>query len=164
MNEITLKTGMEIDLGGIGKEYAVDRTLMLIAAYVDKAQLKDVGFLVNFGGDVACAGTRKDHALWSIGVESHLSHSAAAQVVSLRHGGIATSGDTRRFLLKDGVRYGHILDPRTGWSVKNAPHSITVIAQTCTIAGMMATFAMLEGAQAEAFLAEQKGIRYWVQR
>ena len=80
-----------------------------------------------------------------------------------RHGGVATSGDSRRFLLKDGVRYSHILDPLTGWPVAQAPRAVTVVAQSCTQAGMMATLASLQGADAEAFLDAQ-GLRYWVQR
>ena len=73
----------------------------------------------------------------------------------------ATSGDSRRFLLKEGVRYGHILDPRTGWPVANAPRSVTVAASSCTEAGLLATLAMLEGAGARSFL-EGQGVRHWI--
>ena len=69
----------------------------------------------------------------------------------------------RRFLLRDGVRYSHILDPLTGWPVAQAPRAVTVVAPSCTQAGMMATLASLQGADAEAFLDAQ-GLRYWVQR
>ena len=75
----------------------------------------------------------------------------------------ATSGDARRYLLKDGVRYSHILDPRSGWPVQDAPRSVTVAAPTCTEAGLMSTLAMLEGPGAEALLAAQ-GLPHWVQR
>jgi thiamine biosynthesis lipoprotein len=81
----------------------------------------------------------------------------------LVRGGLATSGDARRFLLKDGVRYAHILDPATGWPVRGAPRSVTVAAGTCTDAGMLATFAMLQGRRAERFLRAQ-GVDHWVQR
>jgi thiamine biosynthesis lipoprotein len=76
-------------------------------------------------------------------------------------GGIGTSGDSRRFLIKDHKRYGHILDPRTGWPVENAPSSITVAAETCTDAGILSTFALLQGAEAEKFLKKQ-GVDYWL--
>ena len=72
----------------------------------------------------------------------------------LKQGAVATSGDARRFLLKDGVRYGHVLDPRTGWPVTGAPRAVTVAAQTCTEAGVLATIALLHGADAEKFLKE----------
>lgn len=63
--------------------------------------------------------------------------------IALKRGGVATSGDSRRFLLKDGVRYSHILDPGTGWPVESAPRTVTVMAQSCTQAGMLATLATL---------------------
>jgi thiamine biosynthesis lipoprotein len=66
-------------------------------------------------------------------------------------------------LLKDGTRYGHILDPRTGWPVPEAPRSVTVAASSCTEAGLLATLASLQGTRAEAFLLEQ-GLRYWILR
>ena len=50
-----------------------------------------------------------------------------------------------RYLLKDGVRYSHILNPKTGWSIIDAPHTISVAAPTCVEAGMMSTLAMLQG-------------------
>ena len=81
----------------------------------------------------------------------------------MSQGALATSGDARRFVMKDGIRYGHILDPTTGWPVENAPHSITVAADTCTQAGMLATLAMLNGAAAENFLDAQD-IQFWCQR
>jgi thiamine biosynthesis lipoprotein len=65
--------------------------------------------------------------------------------------------------VKDGVRYGHILDPTTGWPVRGAPRSVTVAAGTCLDAGMMATFAMLKGRDAEAFLQEED-VQHWIQR
>jgi thiamine biosynthesis lipoprotein len=84
-------------------------------------------------------------------------------VINLSCGALATSGDTQRYLLRDGVRYGHILDPTTGWPVENAPRSITVAADTCTQAGMLSTLAMLRGTHAEAFL-EEEGVQFWCLR
>jgi thiamine biosynthesis lipoprotein len=84
-------------------------------------------------------------------------------VLEIRAGALATSGDARRFLLKDGRRYGHILDPRNGWPVEDAPRSVTVAADTCTQAGMLSTLAMLQGKNAEAFL-DAEGAKYWCRR
>jgi thiamine biosynthesis lipoprotein len=61
------------------------------------------------------------------------------------------------------VRYGHILDPRSGWPVRDTPRSVSVAAASCVEAGMLATFAMLRGGDAESFLEEQ-GVRYWCLR
>ena len=98
-----------------------------------------------------------------MGVESVERLSTASRIVELYRGGLATSGDSRRYLLKDGRRYGHILDPTTGEPVVGAPRSVTVVAETCTQAGMLATLAMLHGAAAEAFL-ERQGMQYWCYR
>ena len=81
-------------------------------------------------------------------------------MLELADGALATSGDARRFLLKDGVRYSHILNPQTGWPVAHVPRSVTVAAATCVEAGMTATLAMLQGKKAEAFL-RREGARAW---
>jgi thiamine biosynthesis lipoprotein len=86
-----------------------------------------------------------------------------ARHIDLTVGALATSGDSRRFLLKDGKRYGHVLDPRSGWPVVGAPRSVTVAAATCTEAGMLATLALLQGTEAEAFL-EAQAVQFWALR
>jgi thiamine biosynthesis lipoprotein len=145
---IALRPGMEIDFGGFGKEYAVDRVLALLGTRFKGP------ILVNFGGDLAANHAPKE-APWQVGVERPDTDREARLLLELTQGALATSGDSRRFLLRDGVRYGHILDTRTGWPVLNPPRSITVAAGTCVEAGMLATLAMLHGAGAEAFLGEQ---------
>jgi thiamine biosynthesis lipoprotein len=82
-------------------------------------------------------------------------------LLDLEYGALATSGDSHRFLLKDGVRFSHVLDPRTGWPVTDAPRSVTVAASSCTEAGLLSTLAMLKGAQAQRFL-EESAVRYWL--
>ncbi|MFO1219954.1 MAG: FAD:protein FMN transferase [Burkholderiaceae bacterium] len=155
---IMLPAGMEIDLGGIGKEYAVDRTLAVLQA------MAALPMLVNFGGDLAVSGPRADGSAWQVGVERpDMREPSAVMQLELRSGALATSGDARRYLINDGVRYGHILDPRDGWPVRGAPRSITVAAGHCTEAGTLATLAMLQGPQAEAWLARQ-GVPHWVIR
>lgn len=168
---LTLAPGMQIDFGGIGKEYAVDRAAALAAAQ------SEAPCLINFGGDIAAVGMVSDNAPWRVGIESLGSGillrsnasipgrvSAGAgepfKRIQLQRGGLATSGDARRFLLKNGIRYSHLLNPLTGWPVMNAPQSVTVAADTCTQAGMLSTFAMLMGADAERFL-QQQAVRFW---
>lgn len=158
---LALPAGMEIDFGGLGKEYAVDRTLALL-----RERSRATPLLVNFGGDLAVSGPRADGRAWQVGIEHPSSHGDAAQpaaCLELHSGALATSGDARRCLVHDGVRYGHILDPRTGWPVRGAPRSVTVAAASCSEAGVTATLAMLQGERAEAWLAEQ-GVTHWVLR
>jgi len=151
---ITLPVGMEIDLGGLGKEYAVDRALAAIQEITKEPAL------VNFGGDLRVSGPRRRSKSWNVAIESVDSNGQLAGLLELNDGALATSGDSRRFLLKKGVRYGHILDPRTGRPVVGAPRSVTVAAATCIEAGMIATMAMLRGKHAERFL-KSEGARAW---
>lgn len=153
---LRLKPGMEIDFGGIGKEYAVDR------AAQGGLEAGGAPLLVNFGGDIYATGPRRDGSPWSVAIESVVAGSGTPRI-ELRRGGVTTSGDARRFLLKDGVRYGHILDPRTGWPVQDAPRSVTVLEDSCTQAGLLSTLAILQGAAAESFLQEE-GVTHWVMR
>jgi thiamine biosynthesis lipoprotein len=154
---LKLRAGMQIDLGGIGKEYAVDAAAGLV-----ETAAPGLSCLINFGGDVAVRNTRQDGKPWRVGIESWARMGAAERVVQLSHGALATSGDSRRFVFRGGHRYSHILDARTGWPVRNGPHSVTVAADTCTQAGTLTTLAMLQGQHAERVL-KASGVRYWLQ-
>ena len=154
---IALRAGMEIDFGGFGKEYAVDSALAQIRA------ASDMPALVNFGGDLRVTGPRKDQRSWRAAIESTEVAATCEGVLEFSNGAIATSGDARRFLVKDGVRYSHILDPRTGWPVQDPPRSVTVAAPTCVEAGLLSTMAMLQGRDAEHFLRDEK-VKAWVVR
>jgi len=155
---LTMQSGMQLDFGGVGKEYAVDRAAGLVAAKTNAAAL------LNFGGDIVAVGSSSVFDGWKVGIEAlETSSNSSEKVIRLSQGALATSGDARRFVLKDGVRYGHILDPITGWPVRDAPRSITVAADTCTEAGMLSSLAMLNGAEAEKFLKAQ-GVQFWCQR
>lgn len=155
-----MRAGMQIDFGGIGKEYAADRCADIARA---------AGYrhcLINLGGDVVATGGRADGSTWQVGIEA--THTTTRvnpriwRVLPLNAGAIATSGDTHRYLLHAGKRYGHILDARTGWPVENAPSSITIAAPNATEAGMICTLAMLHGIDAEVFLHQQQR-PYWIQ-
>jgi FAD:protein FMN transferase len=152
--QLLLPAGMELDFGGIGKEYAVDR------AYALLADRDSTPFLINFGGDLR-ANRPPSHGPWQVAVERPDADREPTLLLDLEHGALATSGDSRRYLLKNGIRYGHILNPLTGWPTPEAPRSVTVAASTCTEAGLLSTVALLQGAGAQAYLEEQ-GVRYWL--
>lgn len=145
---IEMPSGMKLDFGGIAKEYAVDRV-----AYELAECYPDIPVLVNFGGDIACPVPKVNP--WQVGIEDPRHLDRAASVLAISQGALATSGDTRRFFEVDGKRYGHIVDPRTGYPVVHAPRSVTVLGPNCVTAGMLATMAMLQGQDAEAFLQQQ---------
>ena len=155
---ICLQSGMQIDFGGIGKEYAADKVAGMLGNEAS------CGCLVNFGGDLVATGEARSANGWQIGIEAPGSAGVLAQkLIHLETGALATSGDSRRYLRKGGKRYSHILNPLTGWPVEDAPQSITVAAGTCTQAGMLATLAMLRGADAESFL-ELQDVQFWCLR
>lgn len=153
---VTVPSGMELDFGGIGKEYAVDRALALVMQRFDGA------LLVNFGGDLA-ANRAPSAGPWQVGVERPGSDRDARLLLDFTQGGLATSGDTHRYIEHEGQRYGHILDVRSCYPVRNAPRSVTVAAGSCVEAGLLSTLGMLQGAEAETFL-EGQGVRYWCLR
>ncbi len=149
-DKITLRPGMELDLGGVGKEYAVDR----VAEMLFRACNSPV--MVNFGGDIRTVCPTDRPHIWTIGIEKPETESTAVGQIELTSGGVATSGDARRFCLHRGKRLGHILNPLTGWPVIGAPRSVTVISDLCTEAGLFSTLAMLQGESAEEFLDAQQ--------
>jgi thiamine biosynthesis lipoprotein len=143
---------MELDFGGIGKEYAADRAAgLLIAAGVR-------GGYVNLAGDLRVLGPRSDGRGWSLGIQHPRASGIAIAQVELRDGALATSGDYERYLEVGGRRYCHILDPRSGWPVQHW-QSVSVIAPVCIAAGALSTIAMLMGEGAIAFLDAQQ-VRY----
>ena len=144
--------GMEIDFGGIGKEYAADR-----AARV----LLDLGLrhgYVNLGGDLCLVGPRTDGAGWRLGIQHPRRTHETIESLELQHGALATSGDYERFIEIDGRRYCHLLDPRSGWPVGHW-QSVSVVAPTCSAAGAASSLGMLMGAPACEFLGQQ-GLSY----
>jgi FAD:protein FMN transferase len=154
--ELTLPAGMEIDLGGVGKEYAVDHAAALLSLR------SSCPFLLNFGGDLFARCPRRSGRPWGVGVEDpEHAGGAALYRIDLPRGGLATSGDARRFTVVNGRRLGHILNPKTGWPVEGAPHSVTVLGRTCLEAGTLSTLAYLQGAGAREFLEEQ-GVGFWI--
>lgn len=155
--QITMPENMALDFGGIGKEYAVDRAMIIANNFTE------LPVLVNLGGDLAANKPRQPNVPWQVGIEHPGFIKRQPMVVSLLQGALATSGDAKRFLLKDNVRYSHILNAKTGWPVVQAPRSITVVAPQCIQAGILATLALMQGEQAESFLTEQD-IKFWAIR
>lgn len=144
--------GMELDLGGLGKEYAADR-----AAEVCSELEARHGF-VDLGGDIRVIGPQADGQPWLIGIRDPRDASAIVAEVALHGGALATSGDYERFIEVGGRRYCHILDPRTGWPAQGLA-SVTVITERCLVAGSLATSAMLRGGEAGAWLG-RLGLRH----
>ena len=135
---LELPAGMELDFGGVVKEYAADGAQRV---------LRGAGIrhgLVELGGDIAIVGPHPDGSAWQVGIRHPRDPERPVATISLGAGAIATSGDYERYFERDGRRYCHILDARTGWPVEGFA-GVSVVAEQCLVAGTASTVAMLKG-------------------
>jgi len=168
--QITMPSGFEIDFGGMGKEYAVD-----CVAKICTKIAPSISVLVNFGGDIQVSKEKQNGQYWQVGIEMPIDDKIDKEIkstvtatkttyksvmVRIAQGGLATSGDANRYLLHNGLRYSHVLNPKTGKPIVNGPRSVTVASEYCVQAGLMSTLALLQGNQAEQFLIQQE-VNHW---
>lgn len=130
--------GMELDFGGIAKEYAADRAVTLCV------QNGIESGVVNFGGDLRVIGPHPDGSPWQVGIRHPRHPQRLLATLDITSGAVTTSGDYERCLVVDGKRYSHILNPRTGWPVAGLC-SVSVVAPFALVAGSACTIAMLKG-------------------
>ena len=133
------QAGMGIDLGGIGKEYAVDRVFEMGIDF----GLRDI--IVDFGHDLRMRGEPPEKGAWRIGLQDPRDPGKCWTGVGVTDRAVCTSGNYFRHFEINGRRYGHILDPRTGYPVDNGCFSSTAIAPTCTAAGILSTTSFILG-------------------
>jgi thiamine biosynthesis lipoprotein len=143
------RAGMELDFGGIGKEYAADRVATICLEHGLRHGL------VSLGGDLRAFGPQGDDTPWHVGIRHPRREGAAIAGIDLAAGALATSGDYERYIEVDGRRYCHVLNARTGMPVAYW-QSVSVVAPLCVVAGSCATIAMLLEAQGAAFLDGQQ--------
>ncbi len=138
-------SGMRLDFGGLGKEYAADRAAdICLSAGIRHA-------LINFAGDIRLTGPRADGAAWRIALTTPPGLVSKPVQFDLEGGAVATSGDYERYVEIDGHRFSHILDPTTG-QPSTGLRTVTVLAPTCLLAGGLATAAMVKGVSGLAWL------------
>lgn len=133
------RPGMCLDLGGVGKEFAVDRAVAMAQAH----GVEHV--LVDFGQDIRVAGRPPGRPAWHVGLENPRAPGNCWGSVAVTEHAVASSGDYLRHFVRDGRRYGHIVDPRTGYPVDNGCLAVNVIAPSCTVAGLLSTTAFILG-------------------
>ena len=144
---------MRLDFGGIVKEYAADR-----AAECCRAIGVGNG-IVDLGGDLAVVGAHHDGSAWVAGIKLPSDPRRACANIELTSGGLATSGDYERALVIAGKRYSHIVDPRSGWPIESFA-SVSVIADSCLVAGAASTLAMLLGTREGAAYLQGLSLPY----
>lgn len=144
---VALDAGAAIDLGGIAKGYAIDLALEALSARGVTAAL------VNLGGNVGVIGSPPGDRPWVVGLK-HPRDEGLIGRLEFTTGAVSTSGDYDRYFEAEGVRYSHLLDPRTGWPV-DALAALTVHAPTATAADALSTAAFVLGPEDGIALLEQ---------
>lgn len=142
--------GVRLDLSSIAKGYAVDRVAR---------HLHDIGidhFLVEVGGELRGAGMKPDGQPWWVGLEDPHDGRLPSTLAALHGLSVATSGDYRRAFERDGRRYAHTIDPRTGRPVENAPASVTVLHAECMLADAWSTALTVMGVEEGLRCAEAR--------
>ena len=137
--------GMEVDLGGFGKEYAADR-----AAQVLKEKGVTHGY-VNLAGDMRFLGPKPNGEPWMIGIQDPRARDQVVATLPITQGSLATSGDYERYFELNGQRYCHVLNPKTGMPVSYW-RSVSVTSPATVVSGCTTTMAMLKEADGLAFL------------
>jgi len=137
--------GMEVDLGGFGKEYAADRAVQV---------LKEKGVThgyVNLAGDMRFLGPKPTGEPWMIGIQDPRVRDHVMATLPVTQGGLATSGDYERYFELNGQRYCHVLNPKTGMPVSYW-RSVSVTSPATVVSGCTTTMVMLKEADGLAFL------------
>lgn len=147
--------GLELDLGGAVKEYAVDR----VAALCWDAGIRHG--LINLGGDIKVIGPHPGGQPWAIGIRHPRDPEGIARTVYIKRGAMASSGDYERCIVVNDKRYGHVLNPKTGWPVSHLA-SVSVVAEFCVVAGSASTIAMLLEEDGPEWLKSLGVTHYWV--
>ncbi len=147
--------GMEIDFGGVVKEYAADRAAVIC---------QEAGVhhgLVNLGGDIRVIGPMPDGRPWVVGIQHPRIHGGVLKNLNLFQGGLASSGDYARCIVIDGQRYSHIINPKTGSPVKHMA-AVSVLAKFCLVAGSASTIGMLMEQEGGQWLDKLELPHIWV--
>jgi len=147
--------GIEIDFGGVVKEYAVDRAGALCLSQGIKHGV------VNLGGDIKVIGPRDDGSPWRVGIRHPRNKDELLDTLLLYEGALASSGDYERCILVNGLRYGHVLNPKTGWPVRYLA-AVSVVGDFCVVAGSASTIAMLKESEGVNWLQDLGLPHLWV--
>lgn len=140
-----------LSCSAVAKGYSVD----VVARLLEKKGIQN--YMVDIGGEIVAKGKNSRNGLWRIGINKPIDDSLSVNqeiqtILELSDAGLATSGNYRNFYYKDGKKYAHTIDPRTGYPVQHSILSATVIAEDCMTADALATAFMVMGLEeASAF-------------
>lgn len=147
---------MTLDFNAVAQGYTTD----LIGEFLESRGVRD--YLVDVGGEIFAKGTKTNGEMWTIGIErpaeNYDSERSVQIKINLKDKGIVTSGNYRKYIEKDGVRYSHSIDTKTGYPVEHNLLSATVIAENASWADCLATICMVVGKEKASELLEDQGV------
>ncbi|MDY0101541.1 MAG: FAD:protein FMN transferase [Lentimicrobium sp.] len=154
---IKQKPEITIDYNAIAQGYSAD----LIGKILDQKGITN--YLIDVGGEVLSKGKKPDGSLWKVGIEKPTATASDPRsldaIVNLEDKALASSGNYRRFFMKDGVKFSHTIDPKTGYPVMHTLLSVSVLGDDCMTADAYATAFMVMGVEkAKAFIGSHAGI------
>ena len=143
---------IQLDFNAIAQGYTSD----MIAGFLESRDIKD--FLVDTGGEIMARGGKPNGQPWIVGIEKPADNWDSEQVVqtriALRDKGLVTSGSTRKYVERNGKRYSHCIDPKTGYPVEHQLLSATVLAENSVWADALASICMVMGLEKSLPLIE----------
>jgi len=148
---------IQLDLSAVAKGYAVDAVADLLVSQGFEH------YLIEVGGELRAKGYRSDGQSWRVAIEKpSLEQGGIQQVIVLENNAVATSGDYRNYFEKEGKRYSHTIDPRSGFPITHNLASVTVVDNTAARADALATGMMVLGPEQALLVAEQNGIAVYL--
>ncbi len=150
-NTVTLPAGMQIDLGGIAKGYIADQVAGLIRE-------KAYAGIISLGGNVYTVGQKPDGSRFGVGITDPLNPARSCAVIYTEGCTVVTSGTYERGFNFGGVRYHHILDPKTGWPAESDLVSATFVMDSSMDADALATACIVIGSEKALALAREHGL------
>ncbi len=151
--KIYLPEGMSLDLGAVGKGIACDR----IGGYLEEREAIQ-GAVISVGGSIMTYGSKPDGGSWNVAIVHPREEGSYLGTLSLQgEWYVSTSGDYERYVEKDGVRYHHILEPKTGYPVNNNVCSVTILSDGGLLSDALSTACFVLGVEEGRKLAEEFG-------
>ncbi len=155
------RPGVSLDVNGVAQGYSVD----VLAKFFDKKGIKN--YLVEIGGEVRSKGTNAKNTLWHVGIDRPADNNLIPgqqiqAIVELNNKSLTTAGNYRKFFVENGVKYGHTINPKTGYPAKNTMLSATVVADDAVTADAWDTAFMVLGIEkSKKILKKLKGIEVY---
>jgi thiamine biosynthesis lipoprotein len=146
---------MMLDFSAIAKGYGVD----VVAEYLERCGVQN--YMVEIGGEVRCMGKNDKKSIWLIGIDNpkyNEDGKSLKATVKLKDMALATSGNYRNFYVRDGVKYAHTINPKTGYPVNHSLLSASVFAKDCMTADAYATAFMVSGKDKAIEISEEKDL------